>query len=144
MQKAKLQGSFWVQKWHSSLDFFRFLSSPFFAKLITVRCLKESVGKFDKRLKLFLVGDHFMKSYYLSIRFCDDIQRKKIDVDRSLKDFLVLWKGLRMDLMASLAAFLSDILLFGTLLSIVNYQMCIEKARNDLSGIEKWLLGPPT
>ena len=28
-------------------------------------------------------------------------------------------------------------LLFGTLLSIVNYQMCIEKARNDLSGIEK-------
>ena len=42
-----------------------------------------------------------------------------------------------MDLLASLAAFLSDILLFGTLLSIVNYQMCIEKARNDLSGIEK-------
>ena len=37
-----------------------------------------------------------------------------------------------MDLMASLAAFLSDILLFGTLLSIVNYQMCIEKAGNDL------------
>ena len=28
-------------------------------------------------------------------------------------------------------------LLFGTVLSIVNYQMCIEKARNDLSGIEK-------
>ena len=28
-------------------------------------------------------------------------------------------------------------LLFGTLPSIVNYQMCIEKARNDLSGIEK-------
>ena len=42
-----------------------------------------------------------------------------------------------MDLMASLAAFLSDVLLFGTLLSIVNYQMRIEKARNDLSGIEK-------
>ena len=42
-----------------------------------------------------------------------------------------------MDLMASLAAFLSDVLLFGTLPSIVNYQMCIEKARNDLSGIEK-------
>ena len=43
-----------------------------------------------------------------------------------------------MDLLASLAAFLSDIPLFGTLLSIVNYHlMCIEKARNDLSGIEK-------
>ena len=28
-------------------------------------------------------------------------------------------------------------LLFGTLPSIVNYQMWIEKARNDLSGIEK-------
>ena len=42
-----------------------------------------------------------------------------------------------MELMASLAAFLSDILLFGTLPSIVNYQMCIEKARNDLSEIEK-------
>ena len=57
---------------------FRFLSSPFFTKLITVRCLKESVGEFDKRLKLFLVGDHFMKSYYLSIQFCDDIQGRKL------------------------------------------------------------------
>ena len=42
-----------------------------------------------------------------------------------------------MDLLASLAAFLSDILLFGTLLPFTYHLMCIEKARNDLSGIEK-------
>ena len=42
-----------------------------------------------------------------------------------------------MELMASLAALLYEILLFGTLLSIVNYRICIEKARNDLLGMEK-------
>ena len=68
---------FWFKSDTAALTFLLSLP-PFFAKLITVRCLKESVGEFDKRLKLFLVGDHFMKSYYLSIQFCDDIQGRKL------------------------------------------------------------------
>lgn len=36
------------------------------------------MGEFDKRLKLFLVGYHFIESDDLSIRFCDDFQGRKL------------------------------------------------------------------